>query len=376
MTTSTLAGTTLGGPPTSPPADTTKNTGRNTRRNTRRNGLALLAIVVAVGAIWYGAHWYSEGRFLQETDDAYVGGNITVISAKVPGYIDHVTVNDNQAVHAGDILARLDDRDYRAALAKAEGAVSAQQALLNNLDATRELQRAVIAQARAGFTASRAESNRAHDDQVRYMNLSAKAAVSLQSAQNADATYKQALANDQKTAAGLLASARELDVISARKQQAQAALAQAIADRDMAKLNLEHTILRAPIDGTIGNRRARDGAYAAAGSQLLSVVPAHGLWVDANFKESQLARFRPGMRATIEADVVPGRVFHGTVASLAPATGAQFSVLPPENATGNFTKIVQRVPVRILLDDADATLGTLRPGLSVLAEIDVRADHP
>jgi membrane fusion protein (multidrug efflux system) len=343
----------------------------------KRLVMTVVAVAVIAAAAWYGAHWWNTGRFLQDTDDAYVGGNITVISAKVPGYIEQVTVADNQVVHAGDVLARLDDRDYVAALAKAEGAVAAQQALIVNLDATRDLQQAVIAEARAGIAASLAESGRARDDQLRYQHLSATAAVSLQSAQKADAAYQQALANDQKTRAGLTASQRELGVIGARRQQAQAALAQAIAERDLARLNLGYTVLRAPIDGTIGNRHARNGAYAAAGSQLLSVVPAHGLWVDANFKEGQLAKFRTGMRADIEADVMPGHVFHGTVASLAPATGAQFSVLPPENATGNFTKIVQRVPVRIVLDEQDATLGVLRPGLSVSAVVDLRgADAP
>ena len=344
--------------------------------NRKRHVLALLGIAAAVGAIWYGAHWWNHGRFLEETDDAYVGGDITVITAKVPGYIQQVLVTDNQAVHAGDVLARLDDRDYRAALASAEGAVAAAQALMANLDATRALQQSVIAQARAGVGASSAETDRAHDDQVRYQDLSAKSAVSVQSAQKANAEYKQALAGDKKTQAQLQAAERELDVIGTRRQQAEASLAQAVAGRDIARLNLGYTVLRAPLDGTIGNRRARNGAYAASGSQLLSVVPAHGLWVDANFKEGQLASVRPGQRASVAADAMPGHVFHGTVASLAPATGAQFSVLPPENATGNFTKIVQRVPVRILLDDKDATLGALRPGLSVTAEIDVRATTP
>jgi membrane fusion protein (multidrug efflux system) len=311
---------------------------------------------------------------MQETDDAYVGGDITVITAKVPGYIQEVLVADNQVVRAGDVLARLDGRDYRAALANADGAVDAAKAALANLDATRALQQAVIAQARAGVGASRAETDRAHDDQVRYERLSATAAVSVQSAQKANADYKQALAGDNKSAAQLQAAERELDVIATRKQQATAALAQAVAMREVAALNLGYTELRAPIDGVIGNRRARNGAYAAAGSQLLVVVPARGLWVDANFKEGQLARMAPGQRATIVADVMPGKVFHGTVASLAPATGAQFSILPPENATGNFTKIVQRVPVRIVLDAKDAALGTLRPGLSVTAQVDVRKD--
>jgi membrane fusion protein (multidrug efflux system) len=331
-------------------------------------------LLAALGAAGFGYHWWSEGRFLEETDDAYIGGNVTVVAPKVAGYIAQLEVSDNQLVHAGDVLARLDDRDYKAALAKADGAVAAAEAALANLDATRELQQAVIGQARAGVAASGAETARARDDQTRYQNLSAKAAVSLQSAQRADADYKQALAGDQKSQAQLMAAQRELDVIGTRKLQARAALEQAVAERDIARLNLEYTVLRAPLDGTIGNRRARAGAYATVGNQLLSIVPSHGLWVDANFKEGQLARFKPGQRASIKADLMPGHVYHGTVASLAPATGAQFSVLPPENATGNFTKIVQRVPVRIVLDEADANVALLRPGLSVTAEVDIRAE--
>jgi membrane fusion protein, multidrug efflux system len=331
-------------------------------------GLALAGLA----AIGYGFHWWSTGRFLEDTDDAYVGGEVTVMATKVPGYITQVAVTDNQPVHAGDLLIKIDERDYRAALAKAEGAVAAQQAALANLDATQKLQEAVIAQARATESATRADTVRAQEDQVRYLDLSNKSAVSLQSAQKADADYKQALAYGQKASASVSAAQRQLDVIATQKQQTQAALAQAVAERDIAQLNLGYTELRAPIDGTIGNRRAREGAYATAGSQLLAVVPAHGLWVDANFKEDQLARIQPGMRATVRADVMPGRVLHGTVGSVAPATGAQFSVLPPENATGNFTKIVQRVPVRVVLDEQDSALGTLRPGLSVEAEIDTK----
>jgi membrane fusion protein (multidrug efflux system) len=161
-------------------------------------------------------------------------------------------------------------------------------------------------------------------------------------------------------------------VIDTQKQQAMAALAGASADRDTAQLNLGYTELRAPIDGLVGNRSARNGAFASVGAQLISLVPAHGLWIDANFKEGQLARMRAGMPVRIDADVLPGEVFHGHVASLAPATGAVFSVLPAENATGNFTKIVQRVPVRVLLDGDAATLGVLRPGLSVTARVDER----
>jgi membrane fusion protein (multidrug efflux system) len=334
---------------------------------------AIIGVVALFGGVAYGVHWWTVGRFIENTDDAYVGGDVTVIAPKVSGYISQLAVTDNQVVHAGDLLLRIDDRDYRAALAKAEGAVAAQEALLANLDATENLQRAVINQAKAGTASASAETTRARDDQVRYADLVSRSAVSVESAQRADATFKTARANTERAQAGLVAAQRQLDVIASQKLQAKAALMEAMAERDIAQLNVGYTELRAPVDGTIGNRRARLGAFASAGSQLLSVVPAHGLWVDANFKEDQLAHMHEGQPVAIRADVMRGRVFHGYVSSLAPATGAQFSVLPPENATGNFTKVVQRVPVRIVLDKRDDALGVLRPGLSVVANVNTRA---
>ncbi|WP_285423511.1 HlyD family secretion protein [Pseudomonas sp. efr-133-TYG-103a] len=339
----------------------------------KRLMLLLLVAVIVVGAVIFGLHWWTVGRFLESTDDAYVGGDVTVIGPKVPGYITALKVVDNQFVHAGDLLVKIDDRDYLAALAKAEGAVAAQEALLANLDATEQLQHAVVSQAKAGIDAANAETVRSRDDQKRYEVLSGRSAVSIESFQRADATYKTAQANGARAQASMLASQRQLDVIATQKQQARAALAQARAERDLARLNVAYTELRAPVDGVIGNRRARVGAYASAGSQLLSVVPATGLWVDANFKEDQLTHMQVGQAVTIEADVLPGQVFHGHLDSLAPATGSQFSVLPPENATGNFTKIVQRVPVRVYLDGDDGNLGKLRPGLSVIAQVDTKA---
>jgi membrane fusion protein (multidrug efflux system) len=275
-------------------------------------------------------------------------------------------------VRAGDLLVKLDDRDYRAALAKAVAAVAGQQATLANLDANRRLQEAVIGEAEAELTATAAEIVRSKSDVDRYRSLAQSQAASVQRWQQADADYQKALAGDAHAHAALTAAQRQLDVIDTQKQQVMAALAGASADRDTAQLNLGYTELRAPIDGIVGNRSARNGAYASVGAQLISLVPAHGLWVDANFKEGQLAHMRPGMPVRIDADVLPGEVFHGHVASLAPATGAVFSVLPAENATGNFTKIVQRVPVRVLLDGDAATLGVLRPGLSVTARVDER----
>jgi membrane fusion protein, multidrug efflux system len=338
----------------------------------RQFGLAGAALLIGIGAAWYGNHWWTVGRFIESTDDAYVGGDVTVIAPKVAGFIAEVAVADNQAVHVGDLLVKLDDRDYRAALAKAVAAVAGQQATLANLDANRRLQEAMIDQAQAELTATAAEITRTKYDVDRYRSLAKDQFSSVQRYQQADADYQKALAADARARAALEAAQRRLDIIETQKQQAAAALAGAIADRDTAQLNLGYTELRAPIDGTVGNRSARAGAYATVGAQLISLVPAHGLWVDANFKESQLARMRAGMPVTIAADVLPGEVFKGYVASLAPATGAVFSVLPPENATGNFTKIVQRVPVRVQLDDGAATLGKLRPGLSVTADVDER----
>jgi membrane fusion protein (multidrug efflux system) len=345
---------------------------RDLRPAIRRLVLSGLVLGIALGAAWYGHHWWTVGRYIETTDDAYVGGEVTVIAPKVAGLIAAVAVTDNQAVHAGDLLVKLDDRDYRAALAKATAAVAARQAALANLDATRRLQEAMVAQADAEIAAADAEVERSQFDTIRYRRLASDQYASVQRSQQADADSKKAIAAADKARAALAAAQRRLDVIDTQKQQAQAALAQAVADHDLAQLNLGYTELRAPIDGTVGNRSARPGAYAMVGAQLISLVPADGLWVDANFKESQLAHIRPGLPASIEADVLPGQVFHGHVASLAPATGAQFSVLPPENATGNFTKIVQRVPVRILLDGDASKLGSLRPGLSVTAGVDRR----
>ena len=340
-----------------------------------RRGLLRIAIplVLAIAVVVWGAHWWTSGRFVEDTDDAYVGGDVTVISSKVAGYVATVAVADNQVVHRGDLLVKIDDRDYRAALARAQASVAAAQALRGNLDANDQLQRSVIAQADAGVSAALAEGTRARLDDARYRDLASRSAVSVESAQRAEAAARTAQAGQDRAAATQQAARRQLGVIDSQRRQAEAALAQAQAELEVARLNLSYTELRAPVDGVIGNRRARTGAYATSASQLLVVVPSHGLWIDANFKEDQLARLRVGQAVDVQADVLPGRRFKGHVASLAPATGAQFSVLPPENATGNFTKIVQRVPVRIRLDGQDGDLDLLRPGLSVKATIDTRA---
>ncbi|QGY01655.1 HlyD family secretion protein [Methylobacterium mesophilicum SR1.6/6] len=346
---------------------------RLSRKRAAFSGIALLALT---GAGLYGRFWWEDGRFIESTDDAYVGGDVTVIAPRVAGVVSEVLVRDNQRVRAGDVLIRLDDRDYRAALARAEAAVAGQDATLLNLAATRRLQEAVIAQSRADLTGVEAEAARTRFDVDRYRQLAAKSYASEQRFQQADADDKKAAAAVARARAGLDAAERRIAVIDTQCRQAEAARAQAVAERDIARLNLGYTEIRAPADGVVGNRSARTGSYATPGAGFVALVPADGLWVDANFKESQLARMRPGQSVGIVADILPGEIFAGHVESLAPATGAQFSVLPAENATGNFTKIVQRVPVRIRLDGDGGRLGRLRPGLSVTASVDRRGGAP
>ena len=338
----------------------------------RRRLLVAAGIVLTCAAASFAWYWMTIGQYIESTDDAYVGGEVTTLSFKVAGLIDTVAIVDNQSVKAGDLLLKLDDRDYRAQLARAEANIAARRAALANVDATRGMRVAMLDQARADLAAAMAERVRAKYDIDRYRTLSNDRFASRQRFEQADADNEKARAAERKAQAALEAAEHQLEIVDAQREQADADLGQALADRVLAGLNLSYTEIRSPIDGVVGNRSARVGAYATAGAQVLAIVPAHGLWVDANFRESQLASMREGQPAEIIADAVPGVMFHGHVASLSPATGAQFSVLPPENATGNFTKIVQRVPVRILLDGDGAELGKLRPGLSVIAYVDTR----
>jgi membrane fusion protein (multidrug efflux system) len=331
-------------------------------------GAGLLTLAAAA----YGANYWTTGQYLQSTDDAYVGADVSSLAPQVGGLIAAVAVTDNEQVHAGQLLVQLDDRPYRAALAQAQADAAGAQAALANLDATETLQRSLIAEAQADITAADAAEVLARANAARYAKLAASSAGTQQDAQTASATLAQDIAAAQKTRAALAAETARLGVIETQKTQARAALAAAQAATDAAALNEQYTQIRAPFDGVIGARAAHVGDYAAAGAQLLSLVPTRGLWVDANFKEDQLAHMQPGQSVQITADIAPGVKISGHVASLAPASGAVFSLLPAQNATGNFTKIVQRVPVRVALDGSAATLGLLRPGLSVTATVDTK----
>ena len=267
----------------------------------KKNILVLAALgAAALAAASYGAYWWHTGRFMQTTDDAYVGGDISAISSKVSGYIQQLAVQDNMAVKKGDLLIRIDDRDYRAALAKAAGEVAAQQAALADIQATRQLQQATIAGSAASLLAATAATEKLANDNRRYNALAASSAISAQIRDNASADYRRAHAEQEKAKADKTVAERQLAVLDARQQQILAALAQAQANLEMARLNLSYTDIRAPFDGVIGNRRAWSGSFVSSGTQLLSLVPAHGLWIDANFKENQLAHMRAGQPVTIQ----------------------------------------------------------------------------
>ncbi|PRY05980.1 HlyD family secretion protein [Paraburkholderia sp. BL25I1N1] len=328
--------------------------------------LAVLMLVVVLAAA--AGYWYWVLRFQQTTDDAYVGGNVTVMAPKVSGFIDQILVEDNQHVKAGQVLVRLDSRDYDAKLAQATAEVESAQSAVEELKAKQVLQQAIINQHVAETAASKAELTRSNSDQLRYRELVKDDAVSNQIVERANADFSKAQAAVQKSDAAVIAATRELDVLAAQVNDARARVDTALAAQRVAQLNVEYTVIRAPVDGYIGNRTARVGALANIGVPIVSVVPEQGLWVDANFKEDQLRKMHVGDTADVQLDA-SSTVIHGRVESLAPATGATFSVLPPENATGNFTKIVQRVPVRIHLDTPKGMEAVLRPGLSSVVTV-------
>jgi membrane fusion protein (multidrug efflux system) len=342
------------------------------RISVKRAAVAAAGLAVALDIGWYGYGWWTNGRFIESTDDAYVGGDVTTIAPHVAGFVSDVAVVDNEHVRAGQLLMRLDARDFQAACDRAQATVLARRAALQGLRAAYEEQRATIRDRDADLRAAAARLAFAHVEGARYAALALTPAGSRQDAERTRATDQEAAASVSGAAAAVEAARRHLDVLAAQVAEAQASVGVAEADLRTAGLDLGYTQIRSPIDGYVGNRAARAGAYVSQASYLLSVIPAHGLWVDANFKEDQLARMRRGQTADVTADVAPGVVFHGRVDSLAPGTGAVFSVIPPENATGNFTKIVQRVPVRIELDTGDGTLSRLRPGLSTTVSVDAR----
>ena len=344
----------------------------------KRGGRSLLigvaAIAITAAGAYYGHNYWTVGRFEVSTDDAYVKADSTTVSPKVSGYLMEVLVADNQAVKAGQPLARIDDRDFRTALDQAKADVAAAEATVNAKQASLDIQQSTIAAARATLDVDRANETFAEQNNKRYTNLATNGYAPVQTAQQAASAIAAAQATIVRDSAALDASTKQVELLNAELAQARATLAHDQAVMHQAELNLSYATIVAPVDGTVGNRTLRVGQYVQAGTQLMAVVPTTAAYIVANYKETQLTDVHAGQPVAIEVDMFPGRTYHGHVDSLSPASGQEFALLPPDNATGNFTKVVQRIPVKIVLDGDAAEKGDLRPGMSVQPSIDTKVD--
>jgi membrane fusion protein, multidrug efflux system len=329
-----------------------------------------LVLVLGTGGGWY---WWTAWRFEESTDDAYVQSDITVISPKIEGYIKAVPVDDNQRVKKGQPLVVIDDQDYAAKAAQAEAALGSEEAAVQTDESRLDLQRAMIDQATAEVAAAEAEKARADQDYTRYKALIASDVASRQRFETAQADAVKAAAALTEKRAALVATQGTLRVLRAQRDEEKAKRQQAKANLEIAKNDLANTVIRAPVDGVTGNGSAEPGQYVRPGLQLMVVVPLPSVYVTANFKETQLTHMRPGQPAEIAVDAYPDHPIEGRIESFAPASGAEFSLLPPDNATGNFTKIVQRVPVRIAVPPSGPLAHLLRPGLSVVVTVNTKA---
>jgi len=345
--------------------------GRNIRGQLRRLLLAGAAVAALSGAVWYGWDYWTVGRFLVSTDDAYVKADNTTIAPKVSGYLTQVLVGDNEQVKAGQVLAQIDDRDFRVALDQAKADVAAAEATITSKHAQLDVQQAVITAAKATVEVDTATKTFAGQENKRYTDLAATGYGSVQNAQAAQSRNASAEAAIQRDIANLASAEKQVELLKAELAQAVAASARAAAIQRQAELNLGYTTITAPIDSVVGNRTLRTGQFVQAGTQLMSLVPATGAYIIANFKETQLTDVHQGQKVDVAVDMFPGKIVHGHVDSLAPASGQEFALLPPDNATGNFTKVVQRIPVKIALDSGAPI--ELRPGMSVFPTIETRA---
>ena len=329
-----------------------------------------LAVILGLGALalaMSGWMWVRAGA--TETDNAYVRGDVTSLAPRITGYVSSVSVQDNQQVRAGDVLFRIDDADYRARLAQAEGNVQAAEARLVNVDAETHLQQALIRQATAQHRAQITEMQLATKVAERRRELVHERFVSQDMVDQSDSAQSRARAGVTAASATVDAQRQRLAVLATQREAAVAAVTQAKALRDLARIDLASTVVRAPVAGIVGNRQVRVGRLVAPGTPLLDIVPVDDLWLVANFKETQLEHLRPGQSVRITVDGYPGETYAGVVDSFAPGSGSAFSLLPADNATGNFVRVVQRVPVKIRFADETRPMG-LVPGLSARVSVE------
>jgi membrane fusion protein (multidrug efflux system) len=339
----------------------------------RRRALLLTggAILLIIGAVW-GVRWWTVGRFIESTDDAYLQADSVTIAPKVSGYVAEVYVADNQSVKAGEPLVRLDRRQYQAVLEQANATIAARRADIERGAAELLQQQASIAQARAQLQGARSAESHAIEQVKRYEPLVATGAETKEKLADLQNERAQAAATVAADMAAVQAAERQPAATQAQIDQARAQLEAAEASFRQAQLDTQDTVIRSTLDGRVGDRTVRVGQYAQPGTRLMTIVPVQDVYLEANFKETQIGLMRAGQPATIHVDALPGIDLHGTVISFSPGTGSQFAMLPPQNATGNFTKIVQRMPVRIHIDAGQETRQVLVPGLSVTVHVDTR----
>ncbi|MDB5555309.1 MAG: EmrA family multidrug resistance transporter protein [Rhizobium sp.] len=343
------------------------------KSNLGRRLVLSVIVLAAIGAgSWYGHAWWIDGRFMISTDDAYIAGDITNIAPKVMGYVAKVNVVANQQVKAGDVLVTLDNGDYRIAAEQAEAQIATQKLALKRFDAQIDAARASVKQAEASQTALQATLRGAEITLSRQQDLATKKAGIRAELDNAKIAVDQAKANLAGADSAILTAQANISVVSAQKAEAESQVRSLELTRDKAERDLSFTVLKAPYDGVIGNLAVQDGDLVSPGQRLAALVPVEQLYIDANFKETQVEGIKPGAKVKIHVDAIDDHVIEGTVESISPASGAVFSLLPPENATGNFTKVIQRLPVRIAIPKAALDTGNLRAGLSVVVDIDSR----
>ncbi|WP_271202132.1 HlyD family secretion protein [Methylopila turkensis] len=359
-----------------PAADVTGAAGTGAQAPARRSPKRLILGAVAVAALaaglYYGHSWWTVGRFMVETDDAYVGADMAVMAPKISGYVASVPAEQNALVKAGEPLVLLDDGDARLAVEAADAKIATQQAGVARFDRQIAAADAQTLQAKAQVDSAAADRDRAAADYGRAQQLANSTYGSRQNLDQARADRDRTVAAFEAARAGVVAAEANRDVLVAQKGEAERTLAELVTARAQRQRDLDAAVIRAPFDGVVGNKSVQAGDYVTPGKRLLAVVPLDKVYVDANFKETQLGDIVPGQTARLAVDAYPEHDVTGVVDSLAPASGAVFSLLPPENATGNFTKIVQRVPVRVRVAPEDVAKGRLRPGLSVIASVDIR----
>jgi membrane fusion protein, multidrug efflux system len=336
----------------------------------------LVGLVLAAAGATYARYWLTQGRYLVTTDDAYVGAKSATLSPKVSGYLAELAVEDNAQVAAGDVIARIDAGDYQLAVANARDQIGVQQATIDRLGRQTTAQEAAVDQAKAQLASANAGATRAQLELQRQKDLATRQINSRQALEQAEANAEQAVASVQAAQAAIAAASANVDVLKAQQEEARRTLEQYRTALAKAERDLSFTVIKAPFAGVIGNRAVQVGDYVQPTQRLASLVPMDAVFIDANFKETQLAGLKPGQPVEISVDALPGRSLEGRVDSLAPASGSVFSLLPPDNATGNFTKIVQRLPVRILLPAEVTEQSLLRPGMSVVVSVNTKPGAP